>query len=137
MLKKLIEMLKQLNENRKIMKANINAPMIWKDVPYYNGFYKVNNRGDIRSMERIIDHPQSKTYTLKDRVLKQSSDNGFCRVYLYFPKWERERVFVHRIVAEAFIQNPHDYKYIKHKDGNRLNNNVQNLEWREKRRSPR
>jgi len=137
MLKKLIEILKQFNDTRKLWKANINAPMEWRDIPYYSGFYKVNNRGDIRSIERTVEHPQSKTYTLKDRVLKQSADNGFCRVYLYFPGWSRERVFVHRIVAETFIDNPHNYKYVNHKDGNRLNNNILNLEWKEKRNSPR
>jgi len=137
MFKKLIEILKQLNENRKIMKANMNSPMQWRDIPYYGGCYKVNDRGQIRSIERTVEHPHSKTYTLQDRVLKPSTENGYARVYLYYPDWERERVYVHKVVAEAFVQNPHDFKYVNHKDGNRLNNNVRNLEWREKRNSPR
>jgi len=119
------------------MKMFDNTPMEWRNIPFYDGFYRVNNRGDIESLERVISHPHSKTYTLKDRVLKPSFDNGFGRVYLYYPGWDRERVFVHKVVAEAFIPNPHNYKYVNHKNGNRLDNNVRNLEWKEKRNSPR
>ena len=139
MLKKLEKAIVNFLNNWAQDLRNFREPTVWVDIEYYPKVYQVSNKGEIKSLERIIDHPQSKTYTLKERILKPSTDNGFARVFLYHSPslLPRERAYVHRIVAETFVPNPHNYRYVIHKDGNRLNNDSWNLEWKEKRNSPR
>ena len=61
----------------------------------------------------------------------QSTDNGngYKLIGLRKPKHKKKNFYVHRLVAEAFIPNPQNYTYINHKDYDRGNNNVDNLEW--------
>lgn len=85
-----------------------------------NGYedYWISNRGNIKS---------NKTGILKDRV-KSENNMG----YLYVPLSDGGKVknyLIHRLVAEHFIPNPENYKEINHKDEDPKNNNVENLEW--------
>lgn len=95
---------------------------IWKDVIGYEGLYKVSNLGNIKSMN------YNRTGDIKN--LSFGTDRcGYSFVHLY--KENKSKIFrVHRLVAEAFI--PNDNKkltLINHKDENKLNNRVENLEW--------
>lgn len=94
---------------------------IWKDIKGYEGKYQVSNEGRVRSLynrgvkrEKILsllNHPSGySVITL--------SFNGIHKQYL-----------VHRLVAMAFIDNPNGYEFVNHKDENKKNNNVDNLEW--------
>ena len=97
---------------------------IWKDIEGYEGLYQVSNTGLIKSFKKWKRAHQPDEYFLKPSI----SDNGYCQVTLYKDK-KRNKFLIHRLVASAFIKNPKNYPHINHKDENKLNNNVSNLEW--------
>ncbi|MCL9637747.1 NUMOD4 motif-containing HNH endonuclease [Bacillus zanthoxyli] len=104
--------------------------MEWKDIPGYEGIYQASTSGQIRSVDGKKTHSvRHGIRTWKGRILKQkiSKDNS-SRVML----WKDKKVktwLVHRLVAITFISKPNGKDYINHIDGNRLNNDVSNLEW--------
>lgn len=57
------------------------------------------------------------------------SNSGYLRVTLYLESGGKLRESIHRLVAKEFIPNPENKPYVNHKDGNKLNNHVDNLEW--------
>lgn len=91
---------------------------IWKPVVGFEKTYEVSNFGNIRN----IHNPAI--------IRKQSKDrNGYMFIRLFVTKQNVKNRFIHRIVAEAFIPNPKCKTQVNHKDGNKSNNNVENLEW--------
>lgn len=97
---------------------------IWKDIPGYEGVYMVSNLGTVKSVARI-DLAGRK---LKERILSQSLSKDYYVVGLHYNHVNKQ-MKVHRIVAMAFIPNPNNLPQINHKDENKLNNDVNNLEW--------
>lgn len=95
---------------------------MWTTIPGYGGRYEVSNSGKVRSNYGIIK-----------RELKHMRNageyNGYDVVTLYDENKVGRKVKVHRLVAEAFLPNPHSYPVINHKDENKRNNSVNNLEW--------
>ena len=88
---------------------------MWKEVPKWS-WYLVNEQGQIFN-------------TKTNRYLVGDKNNiGYHRVTLYNNK-QRKRIFVHRLVAELFLDNPNNFKEVNHIDGNKNNNSVTNLEW--------
>lgn len=89
----------------------------WKDIKGYESLYKISNYGNIKS------------YHKKEKLLKLNTDkNGYVIVAL--SKNGKKHYFkLHRLVAQTFIDNPNNYPQINHKDENKRNNNVNNLEW--------
>lgn len=107
---------------------------IWKDIPGYEGIYQASNTGKIRSIDRVVcflSHKGNpKTKSVKGVILTQRKSFGrYYSVKLCKPGNERHFMFVHRLVAMAFIPNPRNFEQVNHKDGNIHNNNVENLEW--------
>ena len=105
---------------------NIMKNEIWRDIKGYEGLYQISNLGRVKSLGR-------KSYSnvcLKDKILNPALEckNGYKRVCLCKDGKEK-RIKVHRLVAQAFIPNPDNKPIINHKDGNKLNNSVDNLEW--------
>jgi hypothetical protein len=87
-----------------------------KDVIGYEGLYKVDQSGNV--------------YLKRNGKKLSPSDNGIGYLVLSFTKEKKRKcVLVHRLVAEAFIPNPENKRTVNHKDGNKLNNHVSNLEW--------
>lgn len=88
----------------------------WKDIKGYEGLYQVSNKGRVKSTRNNI--------ILKPMI----SDKGYYQVDLY-NKNNRKSCKIHRLVAQSFIPNPNNYPVINHKDENKANNCVSNLEW--------
>lgn len=82
-----------------------------------NGLYQVSTKGQIKSLN-----------IRKGRILKQHTQCGY--LYVGLSKQCKAKLYlVHRLVAEAFIPNPDNLPEVNHKDENKLNNRVDNLEW--------
>lgn len=105
---------------------------IWKDIPGYEGYYQVSNKGSVRSIERTI--LQVFRGKMSSRVMKEKTlnikvlSNGYLAATLSM-NGKRKTYRVNRLVAITFIDNPNGYRVVNHKDENKLNNNVDNLEW--------
>ena len=97
----------------------------WRDIKGYEGLYQVSNFGRVCSLNRIGCHGAY----LKGKILKPTPDKDkYLMVGLYKNRIEKKSK-VHRLVAQAFISNPKDLPEVNHKDENKQNNNVSNLEW--------
>lgn len=101
---------------------------IWRDVPKYEGLYQVSNLGRIKSLERRVPIKNGKfTRYYKECILsKVLGKRGY---YVVSLGRRAQNKTVHRLVALAFIPNPKNKPCINHIDGDKLNNNINNLEW--------
>ena len=98
----------------------MNNNEIWKDVVGYEKLYQVSNNGKIKSYKRSGTN---------GKILNGEVDEwGYIRVTLS-KNSKIKKHKVHRLVAEAFILNPNNFLQVNHKDGNKQNNCVDNLEW--------
>jgi len=103
---------------------------VWKDIPNYEGYYQVSNLGRVKSLKRRVYAGRKRTRWQYERILsnKKNNGNGYVVVALNKDGISTNK-YVHRLVAEIFIPNIHNLKYINHKDENKKNNCVNNLEW--------
>lgn len=94
---------------------------IWKDIVGYEGLYEVSNLGNIRSVN------WGKRGYSKNLYLKPHN-KGYLQVEL-FKNGNRKMFMVHRLVAQAFLENNDNLPLVNHKDENKENNRADNLEW--------
>ena len=102
---------------------------IWKDVIGYEGYYQVSSHGRVKRLETTVKANKGGTMVVKERILApRITKYGYSRIKLCKYNVEKN-IFAHRLVANAFMTNPNGYRVVNHKDGNKLNNHISNLEW--------
>lgn len=101
----------------------------WRPVKGFENLLEVSSAGDIRSTPVDRTDKNGRVYSVKGKELaKYTTARGYVQSATKI-KGEQTILSVHRTVAEAFILNPNRYSQVNHKDGDKLNNIVSNLEW--------
>jgi hypothetical protein len=102
---------------------------IWKDIEGYEKYYQVSNLGGVKSLTRKMIRSNGIIQTFKERILKPCTDTkGYLSVVL--SKNNKANSFrIHRLVAKHFVPNIERKPQVNHIDGDKLNNNFNNLEW--------
>lgn len=104
---------------------------VWKDISGWEGYYQVSNLARAKSVARTSIHKDGSVHYIKERIRKQSG-SGPGRKYLGFSA-HREgmppRIYLHKAVAMAFIENPENKPCIDHINTNTFDNRVENLRW--------
>lgn len=103
---------------------------IWKDIKGYEGYYQVSNTGKIKSLKRKVYAGRERMRWQYERILSENKTNGNgYKIVTLNKDGKGQNKYVHRLVAETFLKNKNNYKYINHKDENKSNNSVDNLEF--------
>lgn len=99
--------------------------IIWRDIKGYEGIYQISNYGEVM---RLMSY-DSKGHLRNSRILKQQKNKyGYLQIGLH-KNGKEKKYLIHRLVAETFIENPYNHPEVNHKDENKKNNSVSNLEW--------
>ena len=102
---------------------------VWKDIKGYEGHYQISSNGRVKSLARMRLGKNDCLISLKEKILKQkTTKSGYKSVHLRCME-KQSHPTVHRLVAEAFIENPENKLTVNHIDANKENNCVTNLEW--------
>lgn len=101
---------------------------VWKDIEKYEGLYQISNLGRVRSLDRIVPHKRHGFVRRKGKVLKLTGNKGYKLVILQ-KEAKSQTISVHRLVAQAFLENSLNKPHVCHKDDNTKNNEVSNLFW--------
>src|SRR5882672_38157 len=102
---------------------------IWKPIINYENLYEISNFGRIRTKEKLSKQKKKPKLVIPSKYLKARYTRcGYIEAALSKDK-NVKYILIHRLVAITFIENPLNLPEVNHKDGDKLNNNVYNLEW--------
>jgi len=102
---------------------------IWRDIAEYEGLYQVSNMGRVKSLAHVTIRKNGSKLPIKGRILKpQTNLNGYLFVALC-NGCGKKKFLVHRLVCEAFLENPDNKPCVNHIDEDKTNNTAKNLEW--------
>lgn len=102
---------------------------MWKDIIGFEETYKISESGEVWSKDRMcVDSLGRKRFRKGQRIKPDIAPNGYYRVTLA-KGGKKKQKYLHRLIAEYFIPNPQNLPQINHKDGNKLNCKIENLEW--------
>lgn len=108
-----------------------NRVEIWKDIEGYEGLYQISNMGRVKSLAKqtLCGHRKEQTIFRNEKFLSlRCNKKGYLQVGLS-KNGIRKQFTVHRLVAQTFIPNPNNLPQVNHKDENKTNNCIENLEW--------
>lgn len=104
---------------------------IWKDIEGFEGMYQISSNGRVKSLPRTTwftnKNGESKFISVRGRIMKPHKQK-YLKAYLNL-NGNTNMISVHRLVAMSFIPNPENKPQVNHVDGDKFNNNVNNLEW--------
>lgn len=104
----------------------------WRDIPGYEGLYQASNLGRVKSLARnMVEFHKATRYVRNypERILSQGDDGNGYKLCWLSKGGKGKSIRTHRLIALAFLPNPNGFRYVNHKDENKSNNNVDNLEW--------
>ena len=101
----------------------------WKDVKGFEGFYRISNLGNLWSVKRIITFKDGRKRCFGSQMITSSNDKDGYKVACLKVNQVKSNVKIHRLVAQAFIENPENKPQVNHLDEVKYNNNYKNLEW--------
>jgi hypothetical protein len=107
---------------------------VWKDIEGYEGLYQVSNIGRVKSLKRYVQNHSGASYLVPERIKKASEKKerdkkqGYMSISLYKNN-KGKSFYVHRLVAEAFVENPDNKETVNHINGDKHDNRAYNLEW--------
>ena len=107
----------------------------WSKVVGFEEMYEINKKGEVKSIQRKIHRSSSQrsrayNIVIKERILKPVLQaNGYFYVTLSDKQSGHHMIGIHQLLCRNYIENKENKKCVNHKDGNKLNNNLENLEW--------
>lgn len=102
---------------------------MWADIKGYEDTYKISDAGEVWSKDRLcVDSKGRKRFRKGKKLNPDIAQNGYYRITLC-KNGNKKQVYLHRLIAEYFIPNPLNLPQVNHKDGNKQNCAVDNLEW--------
>jgi hypothetical protein len=105
---------------------------IWKDIAGYEGYYQISNTGSVKSLDRVINVIDGKRIYdkhLTGKILYQRRHGKGYKTVSLLKDCESKSVYIHRLVAQAFIPNDANCPMINHKNAVKNDNCAENLEW--------
>lgn len=111
--------------------TGVIAMEVWADIKGFEGYYQISSYGRVRSLDRYVPDCFGSKRIAKGQILKPyKTPKGYMKITLYKDsKKVYRKCRVHRLVAETFLDNKDNLPEVNHKDGNKANNNLSNLEW--------
>lgn len=100
-----------------------------KEIKEYEGLYAINTKGEVfRIGFSEKDYANKSKYKLPFKLKPSIDKDGYCKITLT-KNGNPKQYFVHRLMAKAFIDNPENKTQVNHKNGNKSDNSIENLEW--------